>query len=200
MITSRLIESGPVAATLARATAGGFSAAQAATESSAAESQTRSAASKPRRGDDATRLAALAKKLGVTTAPLRAAFEATRPDAPGRGDRRGDLAADLAAALNVETAKVQELLDANRPTRSERRRPARGERPGHAALITALAEGLSLDEAAVKAAFDKLRAAREADHDARHAAMVAALAKELGLSAEKVEAAFEAHRPAKPRR
>ena len=65
-------------------------------------------------------------------------------------------------------------------------------------MITALATGLNLDEATVKAAFDKLDAAHKADHAADHDAEYAAIAKTLGVDADAVKAAFEAARPAKP--
>jgi hypothetical protein len=161
-----------------------------------AQSDSQSAAKGPKRGPTAAQTSTLAKKLGVTAAQLKAAMAATRPDRAGRPDR-GDFAADIASALGVEKAAVQEILDANRPARPAQR-PSRGTAPDHSALIEALASGLNLDKATVTAAFEKLDAAREADHEARHAAMAAALAQELGLDAGKVAKALEATRPARP--
>jgi protein-disulfide isomerase-like protein with CxxC motif len=134
-----------------------------------------------KRGPSAAQISALAEKLGVSTDRLEAALAAVRPERPaaGRRPKRGDLAADLAKALGVEEAKVQEILDANRPARPTQR-PARGTRPprpDHSRLIAALASGLGIEQATVKAAFDKLEAARKAEHDARHAAFAAALAR-----------------------
>ena len=100
-------------------------------------------------------------------------------------------------------AKVKEILDANRPARPARTkgtkgtRPARGAKPSQTKLIAALASGLDIDTAKVKAALDKTETAhRNADHAARETAMYSALAKQLGVSADAVEAAFEANRPA----
>jgi hypothetical protein len=143
------------------------------------------------RGPSSAELSRLASKLGVTTARLRAAMQATRPAKPT--GRRPDRGAALAAELGVDTAAVKEILDDNRPSR-----PARGTPSDHTALAAALAEGLNLDEAVVTAALGKIEAARRAEHDARHAAMAAALAKELGLTTAQVQAAFESVRPRRP--
>ncbi len=68
-------------------------------------------------------LAALATKLGVTQAQLKAAFDATRPTGtpptgkPGKGDKGAGFAADIAKALGVSADKVQPILDANRPAK-----------------------------------------------------------------------------------
>lgn len=150
------------------------------------------------RGPDAK---VLADKLGVSVEKMRAALKATRPAKPSEDQRRGpgSLAADLAKALDVDAAKVKEILDANRPPRPEPgERPAG--RPDVSKLVSALATGLAIDEATVKAAFDKLDADHKAKESARHTAMAAALAKELGLSTEKVQAALEAAHPHHARR
>ena len=153
-------------------------------------------------------LAKIASTLGVTTAQLKAAMAANRtnPSArPADGARRGDgMATELAAALGVEAAEVQAILTANRPAKpaagTAAARPPRGARPSNTKLIAALASGLNLDTAKVKAAFAKIEAARKAEHAARHAAMYAAIASDLGVGADAVKAAFEANRPAKPAR
>jgi hypothetical protein len=147
----------------------------------------------------------IASKLGVTAAALKSALEASRPARPsGDGPKGGpqQLAADLASALGVETSAVQEILDANRPAQPTGRPPrgAKPPKPDQGALVSALASGLSLDEATVKAAFDKLDAARQADEAARRTAMYAGVAKTLGLDTSAVQAAFEAVLPAKPAR
>jgi hypothetical protein len=145
----------------------------------------------------------IASTLGVGTDALEAALDANRPARPAGDMPKGGpdrLASDLATALGVDVSAVKKILDANRPPRPAGRPPQGGAPPkrDHAALITALASGLSLDEATVKAAFDKLDAARQADETARHTAMYAALAKTLGLSTDAVQSAFEATLPAKP--
>jgi hypothetical protein len=125
------------------------------------------------------------------------------------------MASALATALGTDLDKVQEILDANRPARPARpqgsaatrsgTRPAgrRGGRPtmrDNTKLIAALASGLDIDTATVKAAFAKIEAARNADHVKREAAMYAAIAKKLDLTSDAVQAAFEANRPALPAR
>jgi hypothetical protein len=108
------------------------------------------------------------------------------------------MATDLAKALGADATKVKAILDANRPAR-----PARGTTPGtrpakpdNTKLVAALASGLNIDAATVKAAFAKLDAAHKDDHGDRESAMYAAVAKQLGVSADAVRAAFEANRPA----
>jgi hypothetical protein len=160
-------------------------------------------------------LASIAKALGVTTDQLQSALDAARPtDKPDKGP--ADLASELASALNVDAAKVQSILEANRPTPpagadGEDRRPGpgpgpggppRGGRPGFddGALVAALAKGLSIDEATVKAALQKIAAAHEGDHAARESAFYAAIAKSLGVDASAVQKAFEAACPKPPAR
>ncbi|MCW3015505.1 MAG: hypothetical protein JWO02_2597, partial [Solirubrobacterales bacterium] len=77
-------------------------------------------------------------------------------------------------------------------------RPARGAKPDDTKLVAALAAGLNLDAATVKAALAKLEAAHQAQHEARHAPPFAAIAKALSLDEAAVKAAFEANRPAAP--
>ena len=153
-----------------------------------------------------TQLQAIASKLGVTTDQLKAAVEANQPSKP-TGDRGDGMATALATALGVDAAKVETILDANRPARPAKgtkpaagTRPARGAKPDNSKLVAALATGLSLDEATVKAAFDTLEADRKAAHETAEDARYAAIATALGVDAAAVEAAFEAARPAKPTR
>ncbi len=162
-------------------------------------------------------LAGVAKTLGVSTDQLQSALDAARPappDTPPGDHPKGDIASELAGALNVDAAKVESILDANRPAPpaappapgngygpgpAPARHPERG-RPGFddSALVSALAKGLSIDESTVKAAFEKIAAAHEADHAAHETAFFAAIAKSLGLDASAVQKAFEAARPPKP--
>lgn len=181
---------------------GGLSAAQAATGDGGPRPGRSGQAGGPMNGAS---LANIASALGVTTAQLRTALEANRPAKPARSARGADgMASALAAALGVDVADVQEILAANRPPRPSRGRsagrPARGAKPSHAKLVAALARGLNLETATVKAAFTKIEAARKAEHTAREAAMYAAIASDLGLSADAVRTAFEANRPARPTR
>jgi protein-disulfide isomerase-like protein with CxxC motif len=192
--------------------AGGIGVAQAASTSSGSAAGTaRSDRPGAKRGGpmSTASIAAIAKTLGITSAQLKAAIDATKPAAGTKPDRSG-MAAELATALGVDTAAVQTILDANRPARPAAgtkpaagskppagSRPERGARPDNSKLISALATGLKLDEATVKAAFTKLDAAHKADHSARETAMYAAIATQLGLGTDAVKAAFEANRPAK---
>jgi len=137
-------------------------------------------------------LAAVARTLGVTEARLRAAVRDARP-ADSRRDRRGELAAALAEALDVEAADVREVLVANRPERGPGGR--RGGRLDDGALVTALAQGLSKTETQVRAALEEVQQAHRAEHEERQDAFFAAVARALGKDAADVEAAFEAARP-----
>jgi hypothetical protein len=130
----------------------------------------------------------------------RPAKAAGGPGGPGDSGGPGGMATDLATALGTDVTKVEAILDANRPAG-----PARGTTPGtrpakpdNTKLVAALASGLNIDEATVKAAFAKLDAAHKEDHGDRHSTMYAAVAKQLGVSADVVQAAFEANRPARP--
>ena len=201
---SRFRKTTAVAASVALVASAGLGAAQAATSSkdrAASSSQQRPGG---KRGPSTAELNAIASKLQITTAQLRSAMQATRPAKP-TGERRGrgaDRAAAIATALGADVAKVEEILEANRPQRPATP-PANGERPpkpDQTALIEALADGLGLEQSAVKAALDKLEADHRAEHEQRHTAMYTALAEKLGLEVAAVKAAFEAARPAKPTR
>jgi hypothetical protein len=88
----------------------------------------------------------------------------------GRGGDRGQLAADLAAKLGVDEAKVtaafQTFRDANKPTTE----PAEGTEPDRAArdaaLATSLAGTLGVEESKVIAALAEIRAAGQAERAA----------------------------------
>ena len=170
-------------AVMAAAAAGGAAYAGA-QDDSGSSSGDRSAQQRPDRGPGGCdgrgmhrrNIAALARELGVTRAQLRAALNAV-----GAGDRpdKGDLAADIAAALGVEESAVEEILDDG----------PRG--PGHD-LVEELASGLNIDEAKVEDALEQL-------HEQRRDAFAAALAEELGLDAADVEEALDSFRPGPPR-
>jgi N-formylglutamate amidohydrolase len=183
--------------------AGGISAAGAASAASEGSPGARPARSGPRPGGPmpAAHLRAIARALGVTTAQLEAALDANRPPKPAAdapADRGTGLARDLATALGVEVAQVKTILDANRPAKPApgARKKGKRHKPDQAKLIAALASGLNLDQATVRAAFDKIDAAHQAEHASRDATMYTAIAAKLGVTADAVKAAFEANRPA----
>ena len=155
-----------------------------------------------RGGPPKVAIAKIATALGVTNAELKSALEANRPERPANGERPGPeaFAADIAEALGVETSAVTPILEANKPARpaTKPKKGSRPPKPDHTALIAALAEGLSIDQSTVEAAFTQLEADRQAEHDARHTAMYTAVAEALGKTVDEVQAAFEANRPAKP--
>jgi hypothetical protein len=161
---------------------------------------------KPRGGKlTQAQLAAIAKKIGVTSAQLKAALDANRPSKPdgARGDRGAQFAADIATALGVDEAEVKEILDANRPPRPANR-PAKGSkppaRPDQSKLVSALASGLGIEQSTVKTALDTLAAEHRAEHESRRDAMHAAIAKTLGVDTSTVADAFAAVLPAPPAR
>ncbi len=187
--------------------AGGIGVAQAASTSGTAAKTARSDRPGAKRHGgpmSSASIAAIAKTLGVTSAQLKAALDASKPAKGTKPDGSG-MAAELATALGVDAAAVQTILDANRPAKpaagskpTAGSRPKPGARRSNTKLVAALATGLNLNEATVKAALDKIDAAHKADHPSRGDAMTAAIAKQLGLSTDAVRAAFEANRPAKP--
>ena len=153
---------------------------------------------------DGARLESLAKKLGVTTARLRTAFDDLRPEKPA-GDPRDRFAGELANALDLPVAKVTAALEKLRPDRGRGGPPGRppggpprpgpggppggpmggppGRGPGDGAFAAALAKELDVEAADVRAALDRLGTAKRD-------AFAAALAKRLDLPAEKVREAL----------
>lgn len=202
---SRIRKATAVVSVAALIGTGGFGAAQAATSGSSSTSD------RPAQRDgggppSGSQLSAIAERLGVTSAQLRAAMKASKPARPAAGAPAGrddGMATALATALGADVAKVRQILDANRPAKPASARRSAGTRPpkpDSTKLVAALASGLGVDTATVKAALAKIEAARKADHAAREAAMYAAVAAQLNLSADAVRTAFEANRPAKPAR
>lgn len=219
-MTPRIRKAAAVASTFVVLGGAGLGVANAA-ESSSGSSATTSKTTRSDRGPGlrSAELAKIAKTLGVTTDQLQAAVTAANPARPtSKTDRGADRAAEIANALGVETSQVQTILDATRPakptgskptgTKPTGARPSGGPGRGHGGpggpqvddtkLVSALATGLKLDEATVKAALAKVAAAHEAEHTARETARYAAIAKTLGLDATDVQKAFEAARPARP--
>ncbi|MDQ8045917.1 MAG: hypothetical protein AAGC46_17110 [Solirubrobacteraceae bacterium] len=86
----------------------------------------------PHRGDDTTRLTALAKSLGVSVSDLQAAMEAIRDDSSAPDVTTDDAteAKTIADALGVDQSTIQKVLDAQKPTAHEGM--PRGPRPGGA--------------------------------------------------------------------
>lgn len=108
-----------------------------------------------------SRSAVLAASLGVSEAEVRSAMRTSA--VPGTTS----LASALAEQLGVDTADVQRVVDADRPKR--------GHRPDRTTLLASLVAGLRLDEALVSAAFDRVDAAKSAEHRARLAGLAAKL-------------------------
>ncbi len=178
---------------------GGLVAANAATAASDGSTSTSSSSTMKRGGAmSAATLAKIADALGVSSADLQAAVDAGKSaKQEQRGDRGAARSTELAEALGVDAAKVKTIIEANRPQKgTSTERPARGAKPDQTKLAAALASGLDLDAATVKAALTKLDTARKAKGDSRHDAMYSAVAKQLGLSTTDVKAAFEANRSA----
>lgn len=145
-----------------------------------------------RRRAGAPELDALASKLGVSAAKLRAALDDLRPDKPGR-DPRARFAASLASALGLPASKVSAALAKLRPPRGERRGPP-------AELVDALASELKLDADKVRAAFARVGPQGRRGPGAGRNAFLPALASELGVDRGKLEAALSKLRPGGPGR
>jgi hypothetical protein len=155
-----------------------------------------------RPGRDRGDLAAeLAKALGVKTADVQEVLEANRPARPKNGARP--------ARPKDGTKPPAGRGGFGGPGGPGGGHGRHGGGPGgpggrggarfdDAALVAALAKGLDVSEAKVKAALADLVAAREKEHEAREDERYAAIAKTLGLDAADVEKAFEAARPARP--
>lgn len=169
------------------------------------------------RGDRAAGLAAMAKKMGVTSAELKKALDSLRP-AKGDGPGGPELSA-LAKELGVSSTKLQAAFEKVRPSdagpppggpppggRFDRDGDRGGPGPGDpekdgnrpdgpaAAFAAALAKELGLKTADVQAAFKKVRSEDQATESARRGAFVKALANKLGISTAKVEAALGSKR------
>jgi methylphosphotriester-DNA--protein-cysteine methyltransferase len=112
----------------------------------------------------------LANKLGVSEDKLRSALEAIAKE------HRDGFASELASALGVDRAKVEQAFQNLRP-----KRPPEPRRPR--AVAAALAKELGISVAKVRAAFENHRA---------HPTDPATLAKELGVTEEKLRDAFHA--------
>ena len=144
---------------------------------------TTSAADGPRGGFG---LDTLATKLGVTEAELRTALDELRPNGPKGEDHRQELAAALAAELDVPVADVTAALEKLRPERDGRRH---GPPAGFAA---ALGKALDISTSKVQSALD------EARDDRRGPPRLEDLATALGVSTAKLRTALGTVRPQRP--
>jgi hypothetical protein len=135
-------------------------------------------------------LSAIAGRLGVTQARLRAALQDLRPDRKAAtDDRRGELAKALATELGLPTDKVQAALEKFKGERRAGGRERRGDRLHRFDAV--LATKLGVDPAKVRAAFDSLRPGgrRAGPPD------LAALAGKIGVSEDKLRSALADLRP-----
>jgi transcriptional regulator with XRE-family HTH domain len=119
--------------------------------------------------------AALAKQLGLSAAKVQKALEQQRGRGPG----------GLADALGVTPQKLRQALAKLWRDRPHRDGPGR---PG--ADAAALAKELGVTEAKLKAAFDKVRAAHEADETKLRDQFAQQLADRLHLDVQKVKDAL----------
>lgn len=132
--------------------------------------------------------AALAKQLGVSQSKVEQAFE----DAfkAGRSQRVDEIAGALAAALNVDKAKVAGALESLRPA------PGAGPRTiGPGGIAAALAKQLGLSASDARAAMQKLHAQRQQEMSQARDDFATKLAAKLGISADKVKSALSDHGP-----
>ena len=138
---------------------------------------------------------ALADRLGVDEADLRAALEDIA------ADRKDEFAQRLADALGIDAAKVEQAFENARPERHRMRAPQ--------AFAAAIAKELGLSAEKVRAALEKhngdlaaeLGVSEEKLREAFHAVMgkvrpphgprFGNLAKELGVTQAQLDAAFE---------
>lgn len=91
---------------------------------------------------------------------------------PGRGGEHGGArAAELAAKLGVDEAKVTEALKSFRQANKPTTPPAEGTKPDRgtmeAALAKSLAASLGIEESKVTTALGELRTAAQADHNVK---------------------------------
>jgi hypothetical protein len=144
----------------------------------------------PRGADRGRFVSALATKLGVTEAALRAALDKVGgPRGPGdhakgRGNHEAEHAQALATALGVDVAKVRDAL--TKAEAAEHAGGRRGPSENLDAVSASIAQTLGLDVAKVKAALTKIEAAKRGMHDQARTQRAAALAKALGLPTQKV--------------
>ena len=117
---------------------------------------TETAARSARAGD---RAGSLARRLGVTEAELRGAFEDIRKsNPPPGGDPRARLEKALADALGIDQSKVADALDKLRAQHEADEKARRD------AFAKSLATELGLDADKVSAALEKLRPERGGPH------------------------------------
>jgi energy-converting hydrogenase A subunit M len=165
-------------------------------------------------GGDRPGLDRLASKLDVSEATLEKALEDLRADRPDPKDRRADLAQELADALNIDVAKVNQAFDKLKVARDDHKddfaaalakqlgvstakvQSALSAQRDHRGDPAALAKALDVSEQKLRQAFESLRR----DHgprDGHRGPNGAALAKALGVTQAHLNAAFDKLRQAK---
>jgi len=160
----------------------------------------------PPMGDRGDKLADLASALGVSEPKLRAALQKVRPERGMRHERGADFAEALAAKLGVSAAKVRTAFEAHGADIAKtlgvseaRLKQALGSlhvRGGRKDDIAAgLAKELGLSTSKVQAAFEKLRAGHEADHQKLEDEFASTLAAKLDIDVAKVKSALEEFGP-----
>ena len=111
----------------------------------------------------------------TTPSPSTTSSTSTDGSAPADGFRghrgdRGQIAADLAAKLGVDEAKVTEAIQAFREANKPATPPTEGARPDRtaqdAAMAKALASSLGVEESKVTAALAEIRTAQQAERAA----------------------------------
>jgi uncharacterized tellurite resistance protein B-like protein len=146
----------------------------------------------PGRRDRGRDLAAVAGKLGVTPAQLRAALEKLRgTQKPDLDAARTKFAADLAGRLGIPQAKVQAALDKRMGERKVKRDGRRGDMRD--AFAQQIATKLGIDAAKVRSALDDA-------HRSGGPPDLSTLAGKLGVTEAKLRDALQTLRPRLGRR
>jgi len=140
---------------------------------------------------------ALATALGKPADQVTSALNSVLPDKPDRDKVRGDFAADLAKALDVDVAKVQAGLDkARQDFQGQGRQGRRGLRGNLDTVVNDIASATGVDAAKVRSALQDLRPKpgdrrdrrdrRDRGDDIRQK-----LATALGVTTAQLDAAFD---------
>ena len=134
---------------------------------------------------------ALAKRLGVSTAKARAAFD--RAMRARFAAEEAEQASALAKALGLEESKVAAALRKVLPEPARRGAPpTHPPAGGPDAIVRRLATELGVSTADLRGAIDKVRAQRDREAQRRRDAFANKLADKLGIAADKVRRALAA--------
>ena len=146
---------------------------------------------KPDRGERHDELAAaLAKELGVSAAKVQRRVR--------QAPRRRAAPAPATARTARPTSRRRSASprpSSSRPSRTCAGASAASARSARTSRGADLAKALGISQAKVDAAFEKLRAAHEAEHQKMRDALAASLAKSLNLDEAKVKAALDDFAP-----